>query len=184
MKKITPIVFYFICVFINAQDFATNKFQVGVSYALNAKEGIFKNPYTLNVQYQFKNWEKINAEMGLRTFFYQTTNKEFYPNKFGLNPNLSISKNYIKNKLNLSFALGYYLDFFKSESTIIGMDISPERNVYTSGATLSPAIKYLFFKSFYLEANYIFILASTNDVYYKNIVGNNYIFNTGIGITF
>lgn len=184
MKKIATFVFIILYSLSYSQQKTTKKFQFGVSYSLTNDDVIFKNPFSGFANYQVKQLDNLDISAGLKVYYFSSKESANFSNKLGFNPNISSSYYFAKNKLNANVAIGYYFDSFTSTPTIIGIIVSPERDIKTNGITLAPGIKYFFHPNIFIDANATFLMAKTKDDFYKDTTGNNTFINLGFGFAF
>lgn len=168
-----------------AQGESTKKIQAGIGYALtNTNSELFNNPLNVYGNYRIKKWNDLDLNVGLRLFHYNSNESDFYANKWGFNPNFNLTYNFKNTKLSSYASVGYYFDSFKSDATINGIVISPERNVSSNGVTFTPGLKYFVYKNLFLDTNLTIIAAKTDDVYFKSDSSTNTFFNLGLGVAF
>lgn len=167
-----------------SQNDSNKKIQIGVSYSLTNEEALFNNPFSLYGNYKLKQWDNLDVNVGLRTFYYTTKESSFLSNKWGFNPNVSSSYTFKNTKLNSYFALGYYYDSFETEATIIGTVVNPKRDIKTNGMSLTPGLKYFVHSNIFIDADVTFLFTKVKDEYYKTETGTSTLFNVGIGVAF
>lgn len=167
-----------------AQEGSNKKFQLGVSYAFTNESKIFKSPISLYGSYQLKRWDNLDVNVGLRTLYFGSKVSANFTDKLGINPNISTSYFFAKNKCNGSLSVGYYFDSFESEPTITGVFVSPKRDIKTNGITITTGLKYFFHPRVFVDANTTFIIAETKDTFYKKTVGTTTFLNIGLGVAF
>lgn len=181
----------FLCVFMlmfllycNGQNQDNYKFQIGASYSLTNDETLFNNPFSLYGNYKLKQWNNLDLNIGVRTFYFSTKESNYLSDKWGFNPNISGSYSFKNSKLNSYFAVGYYYDSFETEATIIGTATNPKRDIKTNGMTLTPGLKYFVHSSIFIDANVTFLFTKIKDDYYKTETGTTTLFNVGLGVAF
>jgi hypothetical protein len=184
MKKALTILFICVSCFSYSQDQTNKKFQVGFSYSLTNDSEIYKNPFSAYAAYQIKRWDAIDVNVGLRTFYFESSESDVFTNKLGYNPYLSGSYFFGKNKFNTYLAVGYYYD----SSTFTPVDdpfyTGEEWDIKTNGVTVTPGIKYFVFSSIFIDANLSLLFAQSK---YENVsteTVNNTFLNLGVGIAF
>lgn len=184
MKKTVTIIFVILYSLSYGQDQANKKFEFGISYSLTSKEDIFNNPFNSYVNYKIKDLDNLDLNVGLRLFYFGSKESANFSNRLGFNPNISTSYFFAKNKFNTYASLGYYFDSFETSATIIGVVTSPKRNIKTNGMTITPGLKYFIHSNIFIDTNLTFLVAKTEDDFYKSEIGNNIFFNVGLGVTF
>lgn len=184
MRKAITLVFVVLCSICYGQDQSNQKFQVGLSYSLTNDSEIYKNPFNGYAAYQIKRWDAIDVNVGLRTFYFGSSESDVFTNKLGFNPYLSGSYSFGKNKFNTYLAVGYYYD----SSTFTPVDdpffTGEEWDIKTNGVTVTPGIKYFIFSNIFIDANLSLLFAKSK---YENVsteTENNTFLNLGVGIAF
>lgn len=190
MKKALTILFICVSCFGYSQDQTNQKFQVGFSYSLTNDNEIYKNPFSGYAAYQIKRWGDLDVNVGFRAFYIGSTASDNFPNKFGLNPNVSGSYFFGKNKFNTYLAVGYYYDSstfkpdynpFLSNDPILSIE---ERTIKTNGVTVTPGIKYFVYSSLFVDANLSLLFAQSRYEGGFSETVNNTFLNLGVGIAF
>ncbi|WP_396178412.1 outer membrane beta-barrel protein [Flavobacterium sp.] len=185
MKNLLMTAMLFTSISVFAQDESTKKIHAGLGYALtNNNSELFNNPLHAFGIYRIKKWDNVDLNVGLRVFYYNSNETDFYANKWGFNPNFNLAYNFKNTKLSSYASVGYYFDSFKSNATINNLVITPERNVTSNGVTFTPGLKYFVYKNLFLDTNLTIISAKTEDVFFKSDSSTNTFFNLGLGVAF
>lgn len=167
-----------------AQDKSTKKFQFGIAYSLTNDDNIYKNPISFYVNYQLKQWGKLDINTGLKSYYFSSKNSTNFSNKLGFNPNVSASYYFLQDKMNTYFGLGYYFDNTTFKPTPTGLFTSPNQSIKTSGFTIAPGLKYFVHPNIFVDTNLTIILAKTKYELGSFESNNNTFFNIGAGVAF
>lgn len=161
------------------------KFQLGLSYSLTSDDNsFFSNPISFYGNYQLRKWDKLDLNVGMKSFYFSSEESNYTSSKWGFNPNLSASYYFSKDKFNTYFGVGYYFDSFETTPTIIGLNVNPKRDIKTNGIIIVPGLKYFIHQNIFFDLNCSFLFARTSDDYYKTAMGNNTFLNLGVGTRF
>ncbi|GEM54930.1 hypothetical protein [Flavobacterium branchiophilum] len=167
-----------------AQDKSTKKFLFGISYSLTSDDNIYNKPLSFYINYQLKQWDKLDISAGLKSYYFSSKNSTNFSNKLGFNPNISASYYFLQNKMNTYFGLGYYFDNATFKPTPTGLFTSANQSIKTNGITIAPGLKYFVHPNIFIDTNLTFILSKTKYESGMSESNNNTFLNIGAGVAF
>jgi hypothetical protein len=185
MKKIIFISLLLCAAYSYSQNESNKKIQLGLSYSLTKKDFIYNNPLSVYANYQLKKWDKLGVNAGIGVFYYISKESKNFTNKFGFNPNVSVSYDLIENKLLSYVAAGYYYDSYVFKPSLIALYTSPSRDYKTSGVTITPGLKYFVHPNIFIDANASLLFANTKDeLAGSSESSDKTLFSIGLGVAF
>jgi len=184
MKNVIVALILMFSVLGFAQDKLNKKFQLGISYSLTNNDNRYNNPFSFYANYQLKKWDKLDINVGLKSFYFSSKNSTNFSNKLGFNPNVSAAYYFLQDKMNTYFGLGYYFDNVTFKPTPAGLFTSPNQSIKTTGITIAPGLKYFVHPNIFIDTNLTIILAKTKYESGTSESNNNAYFNIGAGVAF
>jgi len=183
MKNIVFLLFVLISTLGYTQD--SKKFYVGVSYALVGDEELHSNPFSASLEYQIKEWDKFDLKAGLRTFYFNSNVSNNFSDRWGFNPNISLSYSFNDYKFQTYLGLGYYFDSYKVEFFRPDFDQEPiSAKFKRNGFTITPGIRYFLLDYLFLDTHLTILNANIKADGFPSVSDNTVFLNIGVGLAF
>jgi hypothetical protein len=172
--------------FSQIDSIATKKYKITFDFAPISNLDVFRNPISLSVNYVIKKTEILDFEIGIRSFYFNSKEPNNFSDVWAFNPTFGISKKLNKTPFEAYVSLGYYLDSYRFNPSIL-FSSDPSINnetdrYYSHGITFAPGMRIFAGKYLFFDANFTLIVIPEEK--YKGIINRNNVINIGFGIAF
>ncbi len=184
MKKMIPFCMVLCSLLGYGQTDKSPIVRAGFGYSLTDNDGIYRSPWSVYADYRVMKWDQLSLAAGFRMFYFSSEVPDNFPNHFGYNPYVNGSYALESTKIQANLGLGYYFHSYEFTPTQSGVFNNPKRTIRTNGFTVTPGLQYFVYRTFFLDANATFLIATTKDDYAKDSSANQTFIQLGLGLVF